>query len=300
MDFRPILAGFILVFISTPFISRYLLEKGIYGIDLHKKTKDKVPELAGITVFASVLLILFGYYISGIDLLFYPLIAVFLTGVLGIIDGFKPLSALQKIFSLYLIGVVVAWGLGFNDIVVALVIGFLFMSGVNFTNMLAGFNGLEIGTGAIASIGLAIVSHLTGALESFIISSVMAGALLGFLYYNRFPAKAFPGDVGTLIIGTALVSSILIGRLYIPGVIIFIPYVIDAGLKFVSVGVMTRESQKPTELKDGKLYVPEGSNLSLPRIFLRKQPMGERGVVHRVWMLEGVFSLLAVLSVVLL
>lgn len=38
------------------------------------------------------------------------------------------------------------------------------------------------------------------------ISFSMLGALLAFLFYNKYPANVFPGDVGTLIIGACIVS----------------------------------------------------------------------------------------------
>ncbi len=169
------------------------------------------------------------------------------------------------------------------------------MCTANFTNMLAGFNGLEIGTGAIASLGVAFLAFLNQSLAGFVLSSSMFGALLAFFYYNRYPARVFPGDVGTLIIGAALFSSIVFGRFYLTGAIVFIPYVLDASLKYFSVGVMTRQSQTPTVLRDGKLFIPEGSNMSLARFFLKRKALTESDVVKKVWLVETLFCLFAIL-----
>jgi UDP-N-acetylglucosamine--dolichyl-phosphate N-acetylglucosaminephosphotransferase len=174
-----------------------------------------------------------------------------------------------------------------------------FMFACNFTNMLAGFNGLEIGTGAIASFGMALLAYMNNSIDGFILSSAMFGALLAFLYYNRYPAKVFPGDVGTLIIGAALFTSMVLSKAELPGAIIFVPYAADAALKYLSVGVMTRESQSPTQLREGKLYVPGGSNLSLARFFIRRRAMTEPEVVLRVWAVEAIFVLIAVLGALL-
>jgi UDP-N-acetylglucosamine--dolichyl-phosphate N-acetylglucosaminephosphotransferase len=162
-----------------------------------------------------------------------------------------------------------------------------FMFACNFTNMLAGFNGLEIGTGAIASLGMAAVAYLNGSTVGAILSGAMFFALLAFLYYNRYPAKVFPGDVGTLIIGAALFTTMIISKIELFGAIILAPYIADAALKYLSVGVMTRESQTPTELKEGRLYTPDGSNLSLARIFIRSKALREPEVVFRVWAVEA-------------
>jgi UDP-N-acetylglucosamine--dolichyl-phosphate N-acetylglucosaminephosphotransferase len=294
MSLLPFLSAFILTFITTPYFAKFFFNRGIVGVDLHKEDKIKVPELGGTSMFFVAIVVLSYYYFTGAGELLFPILALIVIGTLGFIDGFIRLSAVQKISSFFVVGVFLVWGLGFREIGAYLIFGFLFMAAVNFTNMLAGFNGLEIGTGAIASIGVMTVAYLAGEIHSFIIASTMAGVLLAFLYYNRFPATVFPGDVGTLIIGATLFSAILLGGLYIPGLLIFIPYIADAGLKFASAGVMTRESQKPTEVKDGKLYIPKDTNLSLIRLFLGQKAMSEREVVHRVWVIEAFFAAFAV------
>ncbi len=300
MFITPFISALIITFLSTPLAAKFFFKRGIYGVDLHKEGEIKIPEMTGTAIFFSLLVVLVYYYLGGSHDLLAPIFGIYIIGTLGIIDGFLRLSAAQKIASFTLVGIFLAWGIGFRGVIVSLMIGVLFMAAVNFTNMLAGFNGLEIGTGAIAALGISGAAYYSGETQSLIISSATAGALLGFLYYNRFPAKVFPGDVGTLIIGAALFSSILIGKLYVAGFLVFIPYVIDAGLKFFSAGVMTRESQKPTLIKEGRLHMPEGSNLSLPRVFLRKRGLTEKEVVLRVWTIEVLFSASAIVYEVVL
>jgi UDP-N-acetylglucosamine--dolichyl-phosphate N-acetylglucosaminephosphotransferase len=299
MSILPFLSAFALTIVTTPLAAKFMLNRGIVGVDLHKDGGIKVPEMGGITIFFSLLVILVYHYIIGFDDLLFPIIGIWIIGTLGVADGLTRLSASQKVISFTVVGVFLAWGLGFRGAVIYLLIGFLFMASVNFTNMLAGFNGLEIGTGAIAALGLTMVSFLSGSQTSFILSSTAAGALLAFLYFNRYPSKVFPGDVGTLIIGAALFPAILLGELYVAGFLIFLPYILDAGLKFLSAGVMTRESQKPTEFRDGKLYVPGGTNSSLSRFFLKKRAMSEKEVVFRVWSVELLSSSLAIFYVVI-
>jgi UDP-N-acetylglucosamine--dolichyl-phosphate N-acetylglucosaminephosphotransferase len=294
MSIFPFLFAFILTFISTPYVAKLFFSKGIVGRDLHKEEDIKIPEMGGVTIFFALLVILVYSYFQGNDELLGPIFAIYIIGTLGMIDGLTKLSASQKVASFYVVGVFLAWSLGFRGIPSLLTLGFLFMASVNFTNMLAGFNGLEIGTGAIAAVGLSLIAFLEGAGPSFTITSAISGALLAFLYFNRYPAMVFPGDVGTLIIGSALFSSILLGGLYVQGLLIFIPYLVDASLKFLSVGIMTKESQEPTVVRDGKLYVPKGSNLSLARLFLMRGEMTEKAVVQRVWSVEAFFVALAI------
>jgi len=291
--------AFLLTFLATPAVARLNYQRGIVGLDLHKEGRVLVAEMGGLSIFYSLLVVLVYHYLLGYHELLGVVFGVYMIGTLGIVDWWRRLSPLQKITSFSAVGVFVGFATGLRAPLVLLGYGLLFMAAVNFTNMLAGFNGLEIGVGAIAALGLAGASYLKGAGASLVLSTALAGALLGFLYYNRYPATVFPGDVGTLVIGATLLPAIALGRLYIPGILVFTPYALDALLKLFTAGVMTRESQSPTSVRDGKLYMPEGSNLSLPRLFLSRRPMSERDVVLSVWAVEAFFSALAIASEVM-
>ncbi|MFH1773831.1 MAG: glycosyltransferase 4 family protein [Methanobacteriota archaeon] len=299
--------SFVITFLLTPIFAKKLERRGIVGTDLHKKDGRKVPEMVGLAVLAGFLLsISLAYALHRKPEILITLLLVSLVGILGIADRFKALTPLQKVVFLTLIGFLL---IPFSiptiggcelGIIYFIALPVFFMIACNFTNMLAGFNGLEIGTGAIASLGVAAIAYMNKAEVSFVISSVMFASLLAFLYFNKYPARVFPGDVGTLIIGAALFPAIVFGKFELSGAIVFIPYAIDAALKYFSAGIMTRESQVPTGVKDGKLYIPhsdiaeEGANLSLPRLFLRRRAMGENELVHRVWAVEAVFCLIAI------
>ncbi len=293
--FYPSIA-FIVTFVLTPPIAKRLYGWGIKGVDLHKEQRPEIPEMGGIAILFGFLSSLFIYYLlnGGRDILISALV-VLLVGVLGIVDGLKPLNAAQKVLGLGILGIpcLLIWRPPiFGSIIL---VPLFFMVACNFTNMLAGFNGMEVGTGAIASIAIAILAFLRGSEEGFVLAACMSGALLAFLYFNRYPASVFPGDCGTLVIGAALYLAILSGRFLFSGAIVFLPYALDAGLKYVSAGVMTREKVAPTEVREGKLYIPAGSNLSLARLFLRRRALTEKEVVKRVWMVEAVFGALAVM-----
>jgi UDP-N-acetylglucosamine--dolichyl-phosphate N-acetylglucosaminephosphotransferase len=298
--------AFLSTLVSVPYVGDVMKRRGYVGRDLHKEGRPEIPENGGIAVWASFVVITFTYSALTRDPWLQSVaLAAFLMGLLGIIDRVRRLSAAVKLPGFLLLGAALAWWTpitgGISDgTTLVLIFALAFMAGVNFTNMLAGFNGLEIGTGAIAALGIASVSYIHGDYPALVASLTLASALLAFLYCNRYPATIFPGDVGTLIIGAVLVPCIFHARAFLAGLIIFMPYIIDAGLKFATAGIMTREAQKPTEVKKGRLYVPEGGNLSLPRLFLRWRPMGEKEVVTAVWSVEAVFVLTAVGATILL
>ena len=75
----------------------------------------------------------------------------------------------------------------------------------NAVNMMDGQDGLAGGLGAIASLGLAGVVATVGV--STLLPLALAGGLLGFLVWNRPPARVFLGDGGAYAVGVFLAAS---------------------------------------------------------------------------------------------
>ena len=98
----------------------------------------------------------------------------------------------------------------------------------NGTNLTDGMDGLAAGTSAIVGIVIGILAWLSGNLinsnylnimyipgtgEIAVFMSAFIGALLGFLWYNSYPAQVFMGDTGSLAIGGIIgVSAILVRK----------------------------------------------------------------------------------------
>ena len=98
----------------------------------------------------------------------------------------------------------------------------------NGTNLTDGMDGLSAGTSAIVGVVIGILAWLSGNLvnsnylnimyipgsgEVAIFMSAFVGALIGFLWYNAYPAQVFMGDTGSLTIGGIIgVSAILIRK----------------------------------------------------------------------------------------
>jgi len=98
----------------------------------------------------------------------------------------------------------------------------------NGTNLTDGMDGLAAGTSAIVGVVIGILAWLGGNLvnssylnimyipgsgEIAIFMAAFVGALLGFLWYNSFPAQVFMGDTGSLTIGGIIgVSAVLIRK----------------------------------------------------------------------------------------
>lgn len=121
----------------------------------------------------------------------------------------------------------VYWGLLYPLILLPL--GLLFVS--NVVNMLAGTNGLAASLSLIASTALGIFAHQSGALEASAISFMLSAALLAFMYYNWYPASVLPGDSLTYLCGAVMFSAMVIGNMEVFGVALFLPWMIEFGLK---------------------------------------------------------------------
>ena len=74
----------------------------------------------------------------------------------------------------------------------------------NAVNLTDGLDGLAAGTVMIVMIIMAAIAYRQNLLEPAIFSATLAGACLGFLWFNSHPADIFMGDTGSLALGMAL------------------------------------------------------------------------------------------------
>ena len=76
----------------------------------------------------------------------------------------------------------------------------------NTLNLIDGLDGLASGVAMIASLSFLFVANKFNYIQVMIMSSIVAGACLGFLPYNFNPAKIFMGDTGALFLGFILAA----------------------------------------------------------------------------------------------
>lgn len=175
----------------------------------------------------------------------------------------------------------------------------------NGANLTDGIDGLAAGTSAIIVLSLGIFAWVSGNIvfseyldiffiprseELVVFSAAFAGSLVGFLWYNAYPAQVFMGDTGSLAIGgvIAVIALIVRKELLIP---------LLCGIFFAeSISVMAQVSYfKYTKRRSG-----EGK-----RVFLmaplhhhyQKRGYHESKIVTRFWII-GIF--LAIITIVTL
>ena len=202
------------------------------SLDRHIHSKA-VPRLGGVAIYLSVLAAaLFGLFVPqfiGITPIsptrdaFGLLAPATLIFLLGICDDLRPVNAYLKFGVQALAGVILYFdGQGIQQFhllsngplktAVALPLTVLWVLLItNAFNLIDGLDGLAAGSAFFSTLVLFVVS-LFGSIPLVIfLTTALAGAILGFMRYNFYPASIFMGDSGSLFIGFMLSALALSG-----------------------------------------------------------------------------------------
>jgi phospho-N-acetylmuramoyl-pentapeptide-transferase len=108
------------------------------------------------------------------------------------------------------------------------------VSMVNSVNLTDGLDGLASGVTAMAALCMAFAGGLFS--DSAFFSASICGACLGFLLFNRHPARIFMGDTGSLALGGGLAAVSVILRLELILPLVGFTYVLEALSVIIQVG----------------------------------------------------------------
>ena len=100
----------------------------------------------------------------------------------------------------------------------------------NTVNLIDGLDGLAAGVSMIAAITICLVALQQGILLVAILTAAIAGAAVGFLYYNFNPARIFMGDSGSMFLGFMLAGISVIGAVKSAATIALIVPILALGL----------------------------------------------------------------------
>ncbi len=168
-----------------------------------------VAYLGGMAVFGSVLFTV-ALFLRFSDKLSGLLLAASVIVLLGLIDDIGRLSPriklLVQVISVFLLlkaGIRIRIEAIPPVYCVALTFAWMIVM-TNGFNLIDVMDGLAPGVAAVSSVFLAVVFLLQGNEMGMIVCLSLAGALIGFLKYNRPPAQIYLGDTGSLVIGFCL------------------------------------------------------------------------------------------------
>jgi len=217
-------AGLILLFVSsvslliTPLIFRLLS----YSISFNGEM-DYHPTNFVVIMVVSIFAI-YGLIDDLVDVgrklkILFPL---FFTLPLSYMISIEPFSIL--IFGNVNIEYELFKGIFFEDFIRFLLIPIYIMVVSNLVNMHSGYNGLQSGLSTILVFTLLIKSIQESIFEIVEVGVFFLGSILGFLYYNIYPARVFEGNIGSLLFGSLIGCLIVVQQEWFFGFFILIPH----------------------------------------------------------------------------
>ena len=272
--------------------------------NMARKTQaEPVPYLGGVAIALGVSVVTFGaLFFSDENTLIIErgltaIIPALLLGVVGLIDDLRSLPAWPRLVVQSLIGTVIALvlvqtgtlGIAFESDAINTFVTILWIVGIcNSINFFDNIDGAASGAVAIAALGVFFIAFDRGQVLISALTIVTAGATIGFLMWNKSPAKIYMGDAGALFLGVIIsVSTIRLNpgitpswqSLAIPVMLLAVP------LLDTCVAVFSRLARGISPLTGGKDHLSHR---------LVRAGLSRRVAVVSLWSASGVCSALAV------
>jgi len=211
-----------------------------------------VPRIGGVAIVLAVavtmtvIMALFGQHVlaengRGLATVIGGALAVH---VLGLVDDVRPIRPRWKLLvqvviasGVFIAGVrVTTLSLPFVGVIdLGSVVGMLFtvvwFAGLtNAFNLIDGLDGLAAGAALFALTTMFVVASLNGLVGPATVTIILAGAVLGFLFFNFHPASIFLGDSGSMFVGFMLAGIGLLGSQKSPTVVAVAIPIVSLGL----------------------------------------------------------------------
>jgi len=304
--FLLFLSSYLLVGLLTPLMRRIAIATDVVDKPntAHKSHKQPVPYLGGVGIIIGIITI--SYSTSLISnfttdtfwLATSVLAPALVLGIIGLWDDMKNLSPLPRFVAQTIAGVFTAIILVTNESVgnptgseiFDTVITIIWVVGIcNSINFFDNLDGGAAGTVAVSSIALAILA-LSG--DQYLIaalSTVTAGATLGFLIWNKSPARIYMGDAGALFLGVLLATLTIrlnpdtqtqMGSYFTPIFLLAIP-ILDT-----SVAVLSRIKRHISPFQGGQDHLSHR---------LIRAGLSRRKAAVSLWSLSALFASVAIL-----
>ena len=303
--FLLFVSSYALVGVLTPLMRKIALSKEIldHPNSAHKSHSQPTPYLGGVAIILGVITITYGsLLLSDLSLknfllatsLLGPAIAM---GLIGLWDDIKQLPPLPRFIGQTIAGVAVATILILSNNLgnptgstpLDVFISIVWVVGIcNSINFFDNLDGGAAGTSAVTAIALTFIA--VNGDQSLIasLSLVLTGSTLGFLFWNRSPARIYMGDAGALFLGVLLATLTIrlnpetnsnIASFSIPVLLLAVP-ILDT-----SVAVISRLRRKISPFQGGKDHLSHR---------LIRNGLSRKKSAVILWLLSAFFALLAV------
>ena len=269
-----------------------------------KSQAEPVPYLGGLAIALGITVVTFVAVFVGdknenlTDLAFTVLVPALSLGLMGLVDDLRSLSPWPRLITQSLVGSVVAFiivqggtiGTPFGTSTLNTAVTIFWIVGIcNSINFFDNLDGAASGAVAIAALGVFLIAFDRGQELVSALSIVTAGATIGFLMWNKSPAKIYMGDAGALFLG--VIISVATIRLN-PGIVptwksLAIPVMLLAvPLLDTCVAVFSRLSRGLSPLTGGKDHLSHR---------LVRAGLSRRVAAVGLWSASGVCAVIAVL-----
>ena len=299
-----------LVGVLTPVMRKIAIANQILDLPTssHKSHTRAVPYLGGVAILIGVTLVSYlalafsNFTVSNFLLATSVLGPALAMGLIGLWDDLKNLPPLPRFIGQSVAGLVVAaalvlgsnvanpTGSTFADVLITVIWVVGICNSINFFDNL---DGGAAGTAAISAIFLTYLAINSGQAFVAALSIVVAGATLGFLIWNRAPARIYMGDAGALFLGVLLATLTIrlnpdtqtsIGSFATPIFLLAIP-ILDT-----TVAVLSRLRRGVSPFLGGKDHLSHR---------LVRAGLSRKMAAIALWLLSAIFAFFAVILTIL-
>ncbi len=214
-----LLAG-LSAFVTTPLIGALARRVGFVDHPQpHKIHVKPIPLMGGLAIYIALLIVVLSVDVgpSLVEMIGVGVGATLLA-VVGLMDDRRSLSPWARLAAQVVAGIIVA-AVGIRvDLfpwpALNILITLFWIVGItNALNLMDNMDGLAAGISAVGGLFFLVLASSTGQGLVAALAAAVAGASLGFLYYNVHPAIVFMGDAGSLLLGFTLA---VVGLKYAP------------------------------------------------------------------------------------
>jgi len=225
------------------------LGKVLSGDNLEGLTpRGKMALLSLIAATATGLLLISGFPTDFYILFFWILIFLATTNAVNLTDGLDGLATVPSIIALFTLGIIV------------------YITGH-----------------AIFSSYLLLIPNIKGVGEVMILAAALGGGLMGFLWYNAYPAEVFMGDTGSLAIGGFIAYLAILGKSEVLLILIGFIFVVETLSVIFQVGSFKLRGKRIF------LMAPIHHHFEL-------KGWPENKIIIRFWMIAFIANILALIS----
>lgn len=284
----------------TPVVKKLAYKVGaIDQLNPRKVHTIEMPRLGGLAIYISFIS---GFWFFSPRHSYALPIAVACTVIVltGILDDIRGLSPKTK-FLMQLVSAVIVIASGVHIDFINLPFGdpldlgylsipfsLLWIVGItNAINLIDGLDGLAAGISSIALLTISCLAILMGNQFVMLISFLLLGGTVGFLFYNFYPAKIFMGDTGSLFLGFMLAVISMLGFKHVTLFSFIIPImVLGVPISDTVFAIIRRAMQKKPLFQADKAHLHHG---------LFRLGFSHPETVLMIYAISAVFSLAAVI-----